>query len=65
MDRFKKVEKLIEKARESAENMDFEIPDYVAMEHVDITPVAQEAIGPDDPEKTHRGYVRAKKNSGE
>lgn len=58
MDRFKKVEKLVEKARASAEHMEPEIVDLIAMEHVDITPVSQEAIGPADPKKTHRGYVR-------
>lgn len=58
MSKFEKVEKLIEKAKESAEHMDFKIPDYVALENVDITPVAQEAIGPDDPGKTHPGFAR-------
>lgn len=61
MDRFEKVEQLIVKAKESAAHMDTEMPDYVAMENVDITPVTQEAIGPADPDKTHRGYVREKR----
>lgn len=58
MDRFKKVEKLIEKARESAKHMEPEVVDLIAMEHVDITPVSQEAIGPPGSKNTHRGYVR-------